>query len=105
MEISFLNSNKAIQPQQVQDQNNDVNRNLATEENSKYTFKNRVDSSEISSAHTGTFEDKRITVAKSAMLYDITVARDDNKVADLSQSIKEGTYNVPDDLLAKAILG
>lgn len=104
MEISFLNNNKAIQPKQIQDQNNDTNRIVSSEENKKYVFKNKVDSTEISSSLSGNFEDKRIAVAKSAMLYEITVGSD-NKVAELSQSITDGTYNVSADLLAKAILG
>lgn len=104
MEISFVNNDKAIQPQQVRDQNNDVNRNVSSEDNKKYNMKNRVDSAEISSSYSGNFEDKRITVAKSAMLYDVTVGGS-AKVNDIAQEINDGTYNVSSELLAKAILG
>ncbi len=104
MEISFVNNDKALQPKQVRDQNNDVNRNVSSEENKKYTMKNSVDSAEISSTYSGNFEDKRLTVAKSAILYDVTVGGN-NKIAEISQEISDGTYNVSSELLAKAILG
>jgi len=47
MEISFVNKSKTIQPQQIKDQNNDPAKNISTEENKKYTLKNKVESSEI----------------------------------------------------------
>ena len=103
MEISFVNNDKAIQPQQVRDQNNDVNRNVSSEENKKYNMKNKVDSAEISSSYSGNFEDKRITVAKSAMLYEMSASS--NRIEELTQEIANGTYNVSSELLAKAILG
>jgi len=104
MEISFVNKSKAIQPQQVQDYNNDPARNISTEENKKYTLKNKVDSAEISSSHTGSFDDKRISVAKSAILYDVSVNTSSAKIADLKASVENGTYEVPANLLADAIL-
>lgn len=104
MEISFVNKSKAVQPQQVQDLNNDPARNISTEENRKYTLKNKVDSSEISSSHTGSFDDKRLAVAKSAILYDVSVNTSSAKIQDLKASIENGTYNVPTNLLADAIL-
>ncbi|MDD4565431.1 MAG: flagellar biosynthesis anti-sigma factor FlgM [Eubacteriales bacterium] len=104
MEISFLNKSKAIQPQQVQDPNNDPARNISTEENKKYILKNKVDSAEISSSHTGSFEDKRLLVAKSAILYDVTVNTSSARVEELKASIDNGNYDVPANLLADAIL-
>lgn len=104
MEISFVNKSKSIQPQQVQDLNNDPARNISTEENRKYTLKNKVDSSEISSSHTGSFDDKRLAVAKSAILYDVSVNTSSAKIQDLKASVENGTYNVPTILLADAIL-
>jgi hypothetical protein len=73
MEISFVNKSKTVQPQQIQDHNNDPARNVGTEENKKYTLKNKVDRAEISSTHSGSFDDKRLSVAKSAILYDVSV--------------------------------
>ena len=104
MEISFVNKSKTIQPQQIQDTNSDPARNISTEENKKYTLKNKVDSAEISSSHTGSFDDKRISVAKSAILYDVSVSTSANKVADLKASVENGTYDVPTNLLADALL-
>lgn len=104
MEISFLNKSKAIQPQQVQDVNNDPARNVSTEENKKYTLKNKVDSAEISSSHSGSFEDKRLSVAKSAILYDVSVSTSTATINSLKSSVEDGTYKVPTDLLADAIL-
>jgi len=104
MEISFVNKSKTIQPQQIQDQNNDPAKNISTEENKKYTLKNKVDSSEISSSHTGSFDDKRLSVAKSAILYDVSVNTSSAKIEDLKASVENGTYNVSTNLLADAIL-
>ena len=104
MEISFVNKSKTIQPQQVQDSNNDPARNISTEENKKYTLKNKVDSSEISSSHTGSYDDKRLSVAKSAILYDVSVNTSAGHIEDLKASVENGTYKVPTNLLADAIL-
>lgn len=104
MEISFLNKSKSIQPQQVQDYNNDPARNISTEENKKYTLKNRVDSAEISSSYSGSFEDKRLTVAKSAILYDVSVNTSASRINELKAAVENGTYDVPANLIADAIL-
>jgi len=104
MEISFMNKSKSVQPQQVQDSAIDPVRNIATEENKKYTLKNKVDSAEISSSHTGSFEDKRISVAKSAILYDVSVGSSEKSIQDLKSAIGEGTYDVPSNLIAEEML-
>lgn len=104
MEISFLNKSKAVQPQQVQDVNTDPARNISTEENSKYTLKNKVDSAEISSSHTGSYDDKRLSVAKSAILYDVSVSTSATKIEELKSAVDSGTYDVSTDQLADAIL-
>jgi anti-sigma28 factor (negative regulator of flagellin synthesis) len=105
MEISFVNKSKAIQPQQVRDQASDPARNIGTEENSKYILKNKVDSAEISSSHSGSFDDKRISVAKSAILYDVSVNTSESHIQELKAAIGRGEYEVPSDLLADKILG
>lgn len=104
MEISYVNKSKAVQPQQVQDLNNDPAKNIGTEENKKYVLKNKVDSAEISSTHSGSFDDKRLSVAKSAILYDVSVSTSSARIEDLKKSVEDGTYGVPTDLLADAIL-
>ena len=104
MEISFVNKSKSIQPQQVQDSTNDPAKNISTEENKKYTLKNKVDSAEISSSHTGSFDDKRLSVAKSAILYDVSVNTSAGRIEELKASVENGSYDVPTNLLADAIL-
>ncbi|MPN50094.1 hypothetical protein SDC9_197720 [bioreactor metagenome] len=104
MEISYVNKSKAVQPQQVQDLNNDPAKNIGTEENKKYVLKNKVDSAEISSTHSGSFDDKRLSVAKSAILYDVSVNTSSARIEDLKKSVENGTYRVPTDLLADTIL-
>lgn len=104
MEITFLNKSKTVQPQQVQDQNFDPAKNVSTEENKKYTLKNKVDSAEISSSHSGSYDDKRISVAKSAILYDVSVNTPSAKIDDLKKSVAEGKYYVESPLLADSIL-
>lgn len=104
MEISFVNKSKAVQPQQVRDTATDPARNISTEENSKYVLKNKVDSAEISSSHSGSFEDKRLAVAKSAILYDVSVNTSENRINELKAAIENGTYDVPTNMLAEEIL-
>lgn len=104
MEISFMNKSKSVQPQQVQDMANDPAKNISTEENKKYVLKNKVDSSEISSSHSGTFDDKRIAVAKSAILYEVSVSSSQKTIDSLKTSIEKGTYDVPSNMIAEKIL-
>jgi anti-sigma28 factor (negative regulator of flagellin synthesis) len=103
VEISSVNNSKSIL-QQINDTNNEPVKNISTEENRKYTLKNKVDSNEISSSHTGSFDDKRLSVAKSAILYDVSVNTSSAKIEDLKASVENGSYNVPTNLLADAIL-
>ena len=42
MEISFISKNKAIQPQNIQEQKSDPAKNIDTEENKKYILKNKL---------------------------------------------------------------
>ena len=104
MEISYVNKSKTVQPQQVQDLNNDPAKNIAMEENKKYVLKNKVDSAEISSTHSGSFDDKRLSVAKSAILYDVSVNTSASRIGDLKKSVENGTYRIPSDVLADVIL-
>jgi len=104
MEISSINKSLNVKPQQVQDMATDPARNISTEENKKYVLKNKVDSSEISSSHNGSFEDKRISVAKSAILYDVSVGSSQKTVQELKAVIENGTYDVPSNLIAEKIL-
>lgn len=105
MEISFVNKSKTIQPQQIRDQASDPARNIGTGENSKYILKNKVDSAEISSSHSGSFDDKRISVAKSAILYDVSANAPESRIQELKSAVENGEYYVPTDILADKILG
>lgn len=103
MEISSVNNSKSIL-QQINDINNEPAKNISSEENKKYTLKNKVDSNEISSSHTGSFDDKRLSVAKSAILYDVSVNTSSAKIQELKASVENGSYEVPTNLLADVIL-
>jgi anti-sigma28 factor (negative regulator of flagellin synthesis) len=104
MEISFVNKSKAVQPQQVRDAATDPARNISTEENNKYVLKNKVDKAGISSSYSGTFEDKKIAVAKSAILYEVSVNINEELVKELKAAIEDGSYDVPANILAEEIL-
>ena len=104
MEISFINKSKHVQTQQVQDRATDPARNISTEENKKYVLKNKVDSSEISDSHSGSFEDKRISVAKSAILYDVSVGSSPKTIQALKSAVESGTYDVPSNMIADKLL-
>ena len=104
MEISFLNKSKSIQPQKVNDSATDPAKKISTEENSKHIAKNQVDSSEISESHSGSFEDKKIMVAKSAILYEVSVNTSAKTIEELKEAIKNGTYDISAEDLAEAIL-
>lgn len=104
MEITFVSKSKAVQPQQLQDPASDLSKNISTEENKKYVNKNRVDSAEISSSHSGSFDDKRIAVAKSAILYDVSVRTNTDHIRELKNAIEKGTYDVPANLIVDAMM-
>lgn len=104
MEISFLNKTKGIQPQKTSDTATDPAKKISTEEDSIHSIKNQVDSSEISESHSGSFEDKKIMVAKSAILYDVSVNTSAKKIEALKQAIENGTYDIPAEELAETIL-
>jgi len=103
MVISFSNNTKSIQPKQTQDVTTDPVRNADTEESTKFVRKNKVASTEISSSHNGSFDDKRLSSAKSAILYEVSV-KDTDHINELKEAVKNGTYHVPTELLAEEIL-
>ncbi len=104
MEISFVNKNKAVQPQQVRDSSSDPIRKIDKEDGSEYVQKNRVDRAEISSNHSGTFEDSRISVAKSAILNEVALPTSHDRIQELKDAIEKGEYDVPTNILAEEIL-
>ena len=101
MKISL--TNKYIQPQHRVEPVAEQSK-AASVENKGVTFKNKVDSAEISSGHSGTFEDKRLMVAKSAILYDVSVGSSPGRIAELKAAVENGSYKVPTNDLAETIL-
>lgn len=100
MKISLLN--KYIQPQKPEAITEQAK--PATVENKGITGKSKVDSAEISSSHSASFDDKRLMVAKSSILYDVSVGSSPNKVAELKEAVENGSYKVPTNDLTETIL-
>lgn len=105
MEVTILNNNKSVQPQKLNDLTSDPVKKIATEETEKYTQKNAVDTSEISSSHSGSFDDKKLMIAKSAILYDVSVNTSTSTVEELKAAVDNGTYKVSSEEIVNSILG
>ena len=101
MKISFLN--KYIQTKGIDPVKEQIS-SLQKTDSAKASQKSKVDSTQISESHSSGFEDKRITVAKSSILYDVTVGTSPKRIAELKTSVDNGTYKVPTDVLADAML-
>lgn len=105
MEISSIAKGKNLQPQAIQEPASEIARPVKGEENERYSLKSKVDSSEISSSHSSAFDDKRLAVAKSALLYEASVDASDAHIADIKAQVQSGTYQISNTALANAILG
>ena len=101
MKISFLN--KYIQTKSADPVKEQIT-NLPRTDSTKASQKSKVDSTQISESHSSGFDDKRLTVAKSSILYDVTVGTSPKRIAELKTSVENGTYKVPTDALAEAML-
>jgi anti-sigma28 factor (negative regulator of flagellin synthesis) len=101
MEISLIGKPKALQPQTAQD----APRVAKDEESEKAYGSPRVDSANISAGHASAFEDKRLSVAKSAVLYDVSLSAFADRLNDIRNRVEDGSYNVSDSDLADALLG
>lgn len=104
MEISFVHKNKPVHAQQPQEQPTDPGKNVSTKANSTSTNKNKVDSAEISNSHAGSFDDQKLAVAKSTILYEVSVGTQTDRIAEIKSKIENGTYDIPGSLLADAML-
>ncbi|MEO1814751.1 MAG: flagellar biosynthesis anti-sigma factor FlgM [Acetobacterium sp.] len=100
MKIS-LGNNPAVQSKIGQDTATESTRRVNTE-NQKNAI-TKTDSSTISSGRTPSFEDSRVATAKSAILYDVTVKESD-RLSELKEAVKNGTYHVPTEALVDALL-
>jgi anti-sigma28 factor (negative regulator of flagellin synthesis) len=99
MEISLIGKTKALQPQTAQD----APKITKDGESGKSASSRKVDSSEISASHIGVFEDKRLSVAKSAILYDVSLSAFSDRLEEIRGRVEDGSYNVPDEELANAL--
>jgi len=104
MDISNITKANGIQPTKARDQATDSVRHLPVESNEKYISKNKVDRAEISESYSGHLEDKKISVAKSQILYEVSVKTSDARVRELKEAVANGTYDVTSDVLADELL-
>lgn len=94
-------NNPAVQSKIGQDMTTEASRRLDSEK--KGISKNKQDSSDISSSRNASFEDNRVSTAKSAILYDVTV-KESSRLSELKEAVKNGTYHVPTEALVDALL-
>jgi anti-sigma28 factor (negative regulator of flagellin synthesis) len=100
MEISLIGKPKALQTQTAQDPPK-----IAREEDGEKTaVSRRLDSAVISAGHAGAFEDKRLSIAKSTILYDISLSAFAERLEDIRNRVDDGSYSVEDADLADALL-
>ena len=95
MKIGYLNNNLPIQQKLAKD----AVKKTDTEGSSRA----HTDSNDISADRSGAFEDSRVSVAKSAVLYDVSVKESD-RIAELKAAIANGSYHVSSEDLAEALL-
>jgi anti-sigma28 factor (negative regulator of flagellin synthesis) len=100
MEISLIGKTKALQPQTAQDPPK-----VSKDGDAGNAGSRRVDSADISASHIGLFDDKRLTVAKSAVLYDVSLSAFTDRLEEIRERVESGSYEVPAEDLADALLG
>ena len=100
MKIS-LGNNPAVQAKIGQDTATESARRVNAENKKNPVVK--TDSAEISTSRSASFEDSRVATAKSAILYDVTV-KDSDRLNELKEAVKNGTYHVPTGALVDTLL-
>ena len=103
MKIGLGNNNTTVQSKIGQETATESTRKADVKENKISIAKTKTDSTEISSNHNTSFEDSRINVAKSSILYDATVKESD-RLSELKSAVQNGTYHVSASEIADAIL-
>jgi anti-sigma28 factor (negative regulator of flagellin synthesis) len=98
MEISLIGKTKALQPQTTQEA-------PKAPKDEKNIESRRVDSADISAGHANAFEDKRLSVAKSAILYDVSLSAFSDRLEDIRSRVEDGSYEAPAGEVADALLG
>lgn len=104
MDIPNITKDQCIHTRKIKSAADESLRGVPTEENSRYVSRNKVDRAEISANYSGHLEDKKISVAKSSILYEVSVKKHDERVQELKDSVASGTYRVPSDVLAEELL-
>lgn len=99
MKIGLGNKNTTVQSKIGQESV----RKTDVQESKKNSAKNKLDSNEISTGRNTSFDDSRVAVAKSAILYDVTV-KDSDRLGELKEAVNNGTYHVPTETLVDALL-
>jgi len=98
MKIGYLNNNLSIQQNQTKD-----SLDVKNKSKNSLSTKGKTDSNDISSQRSVDFEDNRLAIAKSAVLFDVSVKESD-RVAELKAAISNGSYHVSSEDLAEALL-
>ncbi|MDR1135017.1 MAG: flagellar biosynthesis anti-sigma factor FlgM [Clostridiales Family XIII bacterium] len=104
MEISSISKARAAQPQAIQEATQDAVKNIKNDGGDRLGARSKIDKAEISSGHAGIFDDKRLSVAKSALLYDISSDTPNHRIDDIRERVASGTYAIRDDELAEALI-
>jgi anti-sigma28 factor (negative regulator of flagellin synthesis) len=104
MEISLLTKTKAVKPQSAQEAPHEIQRQAKLQEGGRPLAKAKVDTAEISGGRARTFDDKRLSVAKSALLYEASADAPEQRIDDIRERVRAGAYSVPDSSLALALL-
>ncbi|MDR0425098.1 MAG: hypothetical protein LBH39_06605 [Clostridiales Family XIII bacterium] len=104
MEIPII-TKTTVQPQPVQEAAHEAAKTTKRDDGSAAAAaKGKTDTAEISSGHAGAFGDKRLSVAKSALLYEISSDAPERRLADIRGQVASGAYHVPDSALVDALL-
>lgn len=101
MKISLLNKYVQLKAPEPVKEHLEI---MDSKEKKNVINKNKVDSSEISASHSGSFEDRKLSIAKSSILYEVSVGSSPAKIASLKSAVENGTYKISADDLAETIL-
>jgi anti-sigma28 factor (negative regulator of flagellin synthesis) len=104
MEISLLTKAKAVKPQSAQETPQEIQRHAKPRESDSRLAKAKLDTAEISGGRANMFEDKRLSVAKSALLYETSADAPEQRINEIREQVRAGVYSVPEASLAGALL-
>ncbi|MCR5481981.1 MAG: flagellar biosynthesis anti-sigma factor FlgM [Clostridia bacterium] len=105
MEIGYIKNSIKTQ-QQIREQSEEIKKSANSsnvKESSQYSISSKTDSTQLKGGN-ASFGDKRIAMAKSAMLYEASQDTSAAKLADIKSRIEAGTYHVDSRDIAKSIL-